>query len=463
MTDNPPKRNSKTKEYILLWLADLIVIWATAILLFLLLGSNPFLQGGRIVLLLAAIAYIPAGVYMYNNYVLQRSATIDKVFATSFKAIVLHGLVFLSMAAFLHLQYSMTFYVCFYVALGITFPLINIVFRKFIKRARRKGRSLTRVAIVGTNPVALRLSESMMRDSGFGYKIIGFFDEKPVDGFNANYLGNLESLEEYAREHKIDEIFFAIASEQVGELPRVVKIAEDNMLNFYYVPRISPYVTGMFTLNNIGSVPVMTLRRNPLSILWKRASKRTFDIAFSSFFLLVSPVIFIPVAIGIKLSSPGPIFFRQERTGYKGKSFKCYKFRTMRVNSDADRAQATADDPRKTRFGDMLRRTSIDELPQFINVWLGDMSVVGPRPHMLKHTEDYTALVDKYMVRHVVKPGITGWAQVNGYRGITDELWKMEKRVECDVWYIENWTFSLDLKIIMRTIANAVRGEKNAF
>ena len=135
----------------------------------------------------------------------------------------------------------------------------------------------------------------------------------------------------------------------------------------------------------------------------------------------------------------------------------------MKFTSTSDSAQATADDPRKTKIGDFLRRTSIDELPQFLNVWKGDMSVVGPRPHMLKHTEEYTRLVDSYMVRHAVKPGITGWAQVNGYRGITDELWKMERRVECDVWYIENWTLLLDIKIMIRTVLNAVHGEKNAF
>jgi putative colanic acid biosynthesis UDP-glucose lipid carrier transferase len=163
------------------------------------------------------------------------------------------------------------------------------------------------------------------------------------------------------------------------------------------------------------------------------------------------------------MTSPGPIFFKQKRTGYLGNEFNCYKFRTMHVNNTADSAQATKDDPRKTRFGDFLRRTSIDELPQFFNVLRGDMSVVGPRPHMLKHTDYYSDLIKSYMVRHVVRPGITGWAQVNGYRGITDELWKMEKRVEYDVWYIEHWNFFLDLKIIVRTVFNAFAGESNAF
>ena len=153
----------------------------------------------------------------------------------------------------------------------------------------------------------------------------------------------------------------------------------------------------------------------------------------------------------------------RKRTGYKGKEFTCLKFRTMKVNTTSDTAQASKNDPRKTRVGDFLRRTSIDELPQFINVLRGDMSVVGPRPHMLAHTDQYSKLIDKYMVRHLIKPGITGWAQVNGYRGQTGQLWQMERRVEFDVWYIENWSFLLDLKIVMRTIVNALHGEENAF
>ena len=208
---------------------------------------------------------------------------------------------------------------------------------------------------------------------------------------------------------------------------------------------------------------MLQARPNPLSIPVNAAIKRLFDFVVSSIVLILSPIVLIPVAIAIKLSSPGPVFFKQMRTGFRGESFMCYKFRTMRINADSDSLQATKNDPRKTKVGDFLRRTSIDELPQFFNVWRGEMSIVGPRPHMEQHTQTYSELIDKYMLRHVVKPGVTGWAQVNGYRGPTDELWKMEKRVECDVWYTENWNFFLDLKIIALTVVNAVRGEKNAF
>ena len=199
--------------------------------------------------------------------------------------------------------------------------------------------------------------------------------------------------------------------------------------------------------------------KNPIN----RAIKRAFDLLVSTILLILSPLVIIPVAIGIKLSSPGPIFFVQKRTGYRGQAFNCYKFRTMRINADSDTRQATKDDPRVTKFGNFLRRTSIDELPQFYNVWRGEMSIVGPRPHMVAQTEMYSELIDKYMLRHTIKPGITGWAQVRGFRGQTEELWQMEKRVELDVWYAENWTFFMDLKIIVRTALNAIKGEANAY
>ena len=177
--------------------------------------------------------------------------------------------------------------------------------------------------------------------------------------------------------------------------------------------------------------------------------------------------LFIPILIIVtiitKITMRGPIFFKQKRNGLNDKEFYCYKFRSMKVNADADKVQATKDDPRKTKWGNIMRKTSIDELPQFINVLMGDMSVVGPRPHMLKHTEEYSKLINKYMVRHFVKPGITGWSQVTGYRGETKELKDMEGRIRGDIWYIEHWSFGLDLYIIYKTVANAVHGEKNAY
>lgn len=214
----------------------------------------------------------------------------------------------------------------------------------------------------------------------------------------------------------------------------------------------------------IGSVPILRLHEEPLSSFENRLVKRTFDFFFSLLFLCtLFPVIFLIVSAVIKITSPGPIFFKQKRNGLNGKEFWCYKFRSMKVNKDADKIQATLNDPRKTKFGNFMRKTNIDELPQFINVLLGDMSIVGPRPHMLKHTAEYSQLINKYMVRHFIKPGITGWAQVTGFRGETRELSQMEGRVKADIWYMEHWTFMLDLYIIYKTVANALHKDKQAY
>ena len=243
----------------------------------------------------------------------------------------------------------------------------------------------------------------------------------------------------------------------------MMRIAEEVGASFIYVPKFNKMLNGQFQPSSMGNMPILKHSISPLHKRWNKVVKRILDLMVSVPFLIVSPIIFIPVAIIIKLTSPGPVIFKQKRTGIYGRDFMCYKFRTMRVNADSDKVQATENDPRKTKFGDFLRRSSIDELPQFFNVLLGNMSVVGPRPHMLSHTEEYSALIDKYMVRHAVKPGITGWAQVNGYRGGTKHLWQMEKRVEYDVWYIRNWNIFLDIKIIFLTAFNGLRKDKNAY
>lgn len=213
----------------------------------------------------------------------------------------------------------------------------------------------------------------------------------------------------------------------------------------------------------MGDTLTYTNHLEPLSITTNKLTKRLFDVTVS----IISCICMIPIipiiAIIIKIQSPGPIFFKQERTGFAGKTFFCYKFRSMHVNKDADLEQATENDPRKFAFGNFMRKTNIDELPQFWNVLRGDMSIVGPRPHMLHHTEIYSELIDKYMVRHFCKPGITGWAQVTGFRGETKELWQMEERVERDIWYIEHWTFMLDIKIIYKTIKSVIIPDKHAY
>ena len=392
-----------------------------------------------------------------------RGSKMENVVRTALYAVGVHALFFLSLKGFLDIvSMSLRAVLFFYGTMLVAEPLYRIVANLLLKHFRRKGYNFLRVVIVGTGPTAVRLCRSLQRDAGFGYYILGFFDDEPGAGFSLGKVYPLSELSSFVAENGVQQIYFSLSGHHPA-LGEVIKAADNNVAEFFYVPQLPRTMNRPFQIRSIGETPALLMGRNPLKRPINRFVKRSFDIAVSSVFLCIYPLVYIPVAIAIKLTSPGPVYFKQERTGYMGKTFKCLKFRTMRVNAAADSCQATKDDPRKTRLGDFLRRTSLDELPQFINVLKGDMSIVGPRPHMLKHTEDYTRLVDHYMLRHAVKPGITGWAQVNGFRGITDQLWKMERRVEHDVWYIENWSFLLDLKIMVRTVLNAFMGEQNAF
>lgn len=446
----------------ILSLLDLVLV---NLLFWLLCIANPEVSEHylRLKILLVNISYLPIP-FWFSRIRNHRAIHIDRLLSGSIQAVGIHALFFISMLSFLgDNDINATEWLEFYGMMIVCLPTSWAISRMMLKWYRNRGGNFSRVVIVGTNNTAARLNEAMLSDAGYGFKMIGFFGPEPTTALKGDYIGPVDLLDEFVRTNSVDEIYYTMSGEDECTMHKVVKIADDNVVQFYYVPPLSVYIGRRFQMSNIGQVPLLSERRNPMNNPVNKVVKRTFDLLFSTVVLVFSPIVFVPVAIAIKLSSPGPVFFRQERTGYRGRSFKCWKFRTMKVNADSDRCQASKDDPRKTKVGDFLRRTSIDELPQFINVLKGDMSVVGPRPHMLKHTADYSLLIDRYMLRHVVKPGITGWAQVNGFRGQTDELWKMEKRVAHDVWYVENWNFMLDIKIILRTVINAVKGEQNAF
>lgn len=339
-----------------------------------------------------------------------------------------------------------------------------IISLQFLKRFRQHGRNTHNVVIIGTGQSAMRLTKLLTGEQGYGMRILGYFDNRIPSDFDGKFIGTIDKLEEFIKAYNVHDIFYATSFDNDLLMNKVIHLADRNFCKLYFTPMLSPKLQYSFYMMNLNStIPAISVHQSPLRSVANRAVKRAFDIVFSGCVLLLSPIVFIPIAIAIKISSPGPIFFRQLRTGYLGKDFYCYKFRTMCVSKDADTRQATKDDDRKTKLGNFLRHTSLDELPQFWNVFKGDMSVVGPRPHMLAHTEEYQGLIDQYMVRHLVKPGITGWAQIQGFRGATDELWQMEKRVDNDVWYIEHWSLSLDLKIIVRTVTNALKGEENAY
>lgn len=443
-------------DFVVLNLAYFCTIW-------ILEPQTPFAY--TLVWVLVNISFIPSS-YVFSEIHNTRILYADRVVLNAFKSVAVAGGILTAMLYVVDIsdvgiRHGLVFMLLFFLLLSLWW----LISRKLLKKMRRMGLNFRRVIIVGSGQTGQMLYEELQGDAGYGYRMMGFFDTRRNDPADTKgcYFSSIEKLSDFVMLNKIDIIYYTLDAEDQQTIFKVMRIAEETGASFFYVPKFNRVLSGQFELSAMGNMPVLRHSISPLHKRWNKIVKRTLDLMVSVPFLIVSPLIFIPIAIAIKLSSPGPIFFKQKRTGIRGSEFICYKFRTMRLNDDSDRLQATEDDPRKTKVGDFLRRTSLDELPQFYNVLLGNMSVVGPRPHMVSHTEEYSVLIEKYMIRHAVKPGITGWSQVNGYRGGTKYLWQMEKRVEHDVWYIRNWNIFLDIKIIFLTAFNGFREDKNAY
>ncbi|MFI3293407.1 MAG: undecaprenyl-phosphate glucose phosphotransferase [Rikenellaceae bacterium] len=355
----------------------------------------------------------------------------------------------------------------FFTVISILTVLLRLTYYTYLKSRRQNGSNICNVIYIGSGSNIRELYREMTQHLTTGYNVVGYFDKECNSKFDekCTYLGSEEQAIEYMNHNNIDRVYCGLPSKDSNIILPVINYCESHLIRFFSVPNFRNYCHRRVSLEMFSNVPLLTIRDEPLSLSVNRFVKRLFDILFSLCFLCTAFLpIYIIVGIITKITSPGPVFFKQKRHGLDGKEFYMYKFRSMKVNNDADRLQATKDDPRKTKFGDFLRKSSIDELPQFINVLLGDMSIVGPRPHMIKHTEEYSKLIKTYMVRHFIKPGVTGWAQVTGFRGETKELSDMEGRVRADIWYMEHWTFTLDLYIIYKTVANVVgRNEKKAY
>lgn len=333
----------------------------------------------------------------------------------------------------------------------------------FVTRKRFYGQK-HRCIFVGSNPRLNEVCTKLQNDRVYNYEIVGYFADTRPDGLlpGIPYLGTYQEMETWCDVHymEIETVVCCLPIELTNVLHRIIDYCDDHVLRFYNVLQLPKFEKRRMQVGFFGDLPVMYPREMPLAQPGNRFKKRLFDIFFSLIVIIfvlswVTPIVFIIT----ELTMPGPLFFRQKRTGLEGNEFWCFKFRSMRVNKEADTLQATRDDPRTTRWGAIMRHLDLDELPQFINVLIGDMSVVGPRPHMLFHTEEYSHLIPKYMVRHFAKPGITGWAQVTGSRGETSELWQMEERIKKDIWYIEHWSMWLDVMIIGLTIWNVIAGK----
>ncbi len=325
----------------------------------------------------------------------------------------------------------------------------------FLHKILKKGR---RFAVVGNTDTSLHIAEKLKRKGrNFFYGNVYFDDD--------NFSGTMSFSPyiDFAKKNQINEFYLPVSTIDPVEINTLTNQAEKHCIRINFIPK-ETIENSEYRLHYIGGIPVLKKYHEPLARLRNQTVKRTFDFIISSLVIIFILSWLIPlIGLLIKLESKGPIFFKQERSGRDNASFGCLKFRSMKVNNESDLVQATKDDRRVTKFGRFLRKTSIDELPQFINVFKGEMSIVGPRPHMLRHTKEYNELIDHYMVRLYLKPGVTGWAQANGYRGEITDIDLMRRRVEHDIWYMENWSLLLDIKILWLTFIGVLKGHENAY
>jgi putative colanic acid biosynthesis UDP-glucose lipid carrier transferase len=325
---------------------------------------------------------------------------------------------------------------------------------------------LEKVAVIaGANELGRRLAERL-RDPMLGIRIAGYFDDRGPGRLNnlpsTQNLGGISLLADYARAQRVDVIYIALPMASQPRILRLLEDLRDTTASIYFVPDIFVSDLIQARVDSLGGMPVVAVCETPF-YGFNGFVKRLSDLALATLILVLVAPLLLFIAIGVKLSSPGPVLFKQRRYGLDGRKIVVYKFRSMTVAEDGDLVrQATRNDSRITRFGAFLRRTSLDELPQFINVLQGRMSVVGPRPHAVAHNEMYRKLIRGYMIRHKVKPGITGLAQVHGFRGETETVDKMKARIEYDLQYLRNWSLLLDLQIILKTIV-VVLGRRNAY
>ena len=364
-------------------------------------------------------------------------------------------------------RYFIVYYALILIAV-ISFRVI--LFRKGLKALRKRGKNIRNLLVIGDENIAENIKSMVGGNPDFGYNFVGSISGEDSIIEIDEATETKQKLVKILLSEKVEEVVIALAANSSHLLDEIIKMCDRRAVKTHIIPDYFHYISNRFQLSTFGDFPIITLRREPLEEVQKRIIKRSFDIFFSIaviIFILswLYPIIFILS----KLTSPGPVFFVQDRIGTRNEKFNCYKFRTMKVEEESESLTVKpviVDDPRVTRIGRFLRKSNLDELPQFLNVLKGDMSAIGPRPHAIPYDKKYGKVVDEIRLRHNVKPGITGWAQVHGLRGdVVDEeenRKRTAKRIQYDLWYIENWTFTLDIQIILITIWQMIRGKTRA-
>jgi len=416
--------------------------------------------------LLGALVVIPAWLFLFNSRRMYSSRRVlyfsDEFFAIV--RVVFVGMLLVMAGAFFYREFSYSRLV--FVLLGINAIILISLGRfavmKFEQHWYARGRDTKGVVIVGNSQTAKRILERVRGVPSLGYRVIGFFaneSDGPLTSAEAEHLGKISDAAEYIRTHRIDVAMVALSSNEHPLLFELVRQCEGFNTEIMMVPDMLEMMTSRVRIRELEGIPFIPIKEVPLTT-WNLIIKRSFDIVTSGLILVASVPLFFFIVLLIKLTSKGPVFYYQERTGLDGKSFKVMKFRSMRIDAEAVSGPVWAqkNDPRTTPIGKFLRRWSLDEIPQFINVLKGDMSIVGPRPERPHFVAQFQKEIPKYLDRHRVKTGITGWAQVNGLRGNTP----IDERTKYDIYYVENWSLVFDMKIILKT-ARAILFGSNAY
>jgi len=353
-----------------------------------------------------------------------------------------------------------------FVAIAGGFFLNRLLSLILFQRLLNKNFATRKILIIGYNQTAIKLT-SYLENEPMNTEIVGYCEEEENVHELSHYpiVSKLSNVMNFCVNYGgVTEIYSTVSPEQNHYIYRLMQEADQKCIRFKIIPDLNFYIKLPVYINYFKDMPVLSIRKEPLDDITGRIRKRTFDLCISAGIILFVLSWMIPIiGLLIWIEDRGPIFFIQKRSGKNNKNFNCIKFRSMRINSEANLKQAILNDERITRIGKILRRTSLDEFPQFLNVFMGDMSLVGPRPHMLKHTDEYSKMLNQFMIRQFVKPGLTGWAQINGCRGEIKTKEDIEKRVQYDLWYLENWNLWFDTKIVFLTIYQIIKGDENAF
>lgn len=388
----------------------------------------------------------------YSLYRHQKTKSVFMSFIQAYAIQALMSFVFIAILKIPELFVQVIYmYIIFMILCFIAYYSVEL----FIKQSYKSGKDIRKFVMVGLNATSAEFVKTFREDKEARLEFLGYFDDI-VGVVNKNLIkGDLNQIKDFLLTNRVDDVFCSVQKLSSEKIVDLINFCDNNMIRIHFLPEFFNYMSKRsvrFQMEYANNLPILSIRREPLENFTNQIIKRAFDIVFSSVVILLLLSWIIPVlGLLIKLESKGPIFFIQKRSGKNNVPFKMIKFRSMTPNEEADTKQAIKGDMRITKIGAFIRKTSIDEMPNFINVFIGKMTVVGPRPHMLNHTKEYGEIIDKFMVRQFGKPGITGLAQVSGYRGETTDPVKMLKRVEKDVLYLEKWSFGLDIEIIFKT------------